>query len=168
MLKPHRMISQCPASPPHWKPWQYQQKTLGKEKLNFSRCALSATKTGVSLRYFVSYCLWKLFFDSNSPQTPSNLISVTFLVTLRPFTWFSSNVRAIKWPESPKPCLTWWLLFRSFHWGWNLILKELRVCFRTFFRKIEKIVTKIWQFLTNLTANRNIKSKRKFCRQSVS
>ena len=31
-------------------------------------------KTRVSLRYFVTDCLWKPFFDSNLPQTPSNLI----------------------------------------------------------------------------------------------
>ena len=29
------------------------------------------------------------FFDSNSPQTPSNLTALTFLVILRPFTLFS-------------------------------------------------------------------------------
>ena len=45
-------------------------------------------KTRASLRYFVSYCLWKSFFDSSLPQTPSNLISLTFSVTLRPLTLF--------------------------------------------------------------------------------
>ena len=44
-------------------------------------------KTRASLKYFVSYCLWKHFFDSTSPHTPSNLISLTILVTLRPFTF---------------------------------------------------------------------------------
>ena len=33
-------------------------------------------KTRVSLKYFVSYCLWKVFLDFNSPQTPLNLISL--------------------------------------------------------------------------------------------
>ena len=53
-------------------------------------------KTRVSLKYFVSYCLWKLFFDSYSPQTPSNLISLTILVTVSPFTLFYPKIRAIK------------------------------------------------------------------------
>ena len=39
-------------------------------------------KTRVSLKYFVIYCLWKLFLDSNSPQTLSYLIALAFLVTL--------------------------------------------------------------------------------------
>ena len=42
----------------------------------------------VSLRYFVSYSLWKLYFDSKSPQTHSDLIALTFLVILWPFTLF--------------------------------------------------------------------------------
>ena len=64
-------------------------------------------KTKVSLRYFTSYCLWKPFPDSNSPQIPSNLISLTFLVTLRPLTMFPSKIRAVKWQKSPKIRLTW-------------------------------------------------------------
>ena len=63
-------------------------------------------KTGVSLKYFVSYCLWKLFFDSNSPQTSSNLISLAFFVTLRPFTLFKPKIRAPPPPvKKPKALL---------------------------------------------------------------
>ena len=40
-------------------------------------------KTRVSLKYFLSDPLWKQFLASNSPQIPSNLISLTILVTLR-------------------------------------------------------------------------------------
>ena len=76
MSKLHRMITQCP------------KKTLEKQKLNFSRCVLFNMKTRVSLKYFVRYCLWKHFFNSNSPQTSSNLICLTFLVTLRPLALF--------------------------------------------------------------------------------
>ena len=43
---------------------------------------LFQVKTRVSLKYFVSDCLWKPVFDSNTPQTPSSLISLTILVTL--------------------------------------------------------------------------------------
>ena len=34
----------------------------------------------------------EIFFDSNSPQTPSNLISLTFLVTLGPFALFKPTI----------------------------------------------------------------------------
>ena len=44
----------------------------------------------------MSYCLWKLFFDSNLPQTPSNLIYLIFLVT---FTLFQPKLEAIKWQK---------------------------------------------------------------------
>ena len=63
-------------------------ETPEKQKLNFSCCALFHMKTRVSLKYFVSYCLWKRLVDSSSLQTPSNLIALTFLVTTRPFTLF--------------------------------------------------------------------------------
>ena len=36
-------------------------------------------KTRVCLKYFVNDCLWKQFFATNSPQTPSNLILFTSL-----------------------------------------------------------------------------------------
>ena len=62
--------------------------------------------TKTSLKYFVNDCLWKPLFDSNSPQTPTNLIFLTILVTLRPFTLFQPN-RAIKLQKSAKICLTW-------------------------------------------------------------
>ena len=39
-------------------------------------------KTRGSLKYFVSYCLWKRFFYSNLFQTPPNLISLTILTIL--------------------------------------------------------------------------------------
>ena len=72
-----------------------------KLKLNFSQCALFHMKTRFSLKYFVSY------FDSNLPQAPSNLISLIFLVTLRPFSLFQPKIRDIKWQKSLKICLTW-------------------------------------------------------------
>ena len=42
-------------------------------------------KAKVGLQYFVSYCICKYFFDSNSHQTPLNLSYLTILVTLRSF-----------------------------------------------------------------------------------
>ena len=53
-------------------------------------------KTRVSLKYFMNDCLWKHFLASNVPQTPSNLISMTVLITLRSFTQFQPKIRAIK------------------------------------------------------------------------
>ena len=46
-------------------------------------------KSRVSLKHFATDCLWKPSFDFNSSQTPSNLISLTILVTLKSFTLFS-------------------------------------------------------------------------------
>ena len=71
-------------------------------------------KTSVSLKYFMNDRLWKHFFASNSPQFPSNLISLTSLVTLSPFTQFQLKIIAIKVPKSAKICFTWQLLFRFF------------------------------------------------------
>ena len=55
-------------------------------KLNLSISALAQAKPRVSLKGFVTDCLWKPVFYSNSSQTHSNLISLTILVTLRSFT----------------------------------------------------------------------------------
>ena len=51
-----KMIAWCPTSLRQWNFWQYWQRALGKQILNFSRCVLIAMKNRVSLRYFVSYC----------------------------------------------------------------------------------------------------------------
>ena len=59
-------------------------------------------KTRVSLKYLVNDCLWKTFFDSNSPQAPSNLTPLTILVTLIPFTLFSPTMRAINLQKGQK------------------------------------------------------------------
>ena len=56
-------------------------RELLKNKLNFCACPLFHIKTRISLKYFVSYCLWKHFFYSNSPQIPLNLFFLTFWVT---------------------------------------------------------------------------------------
>ena len=58
-------------------------KTIQKLKLNFSRSVLFLTNTKVCLIYFGQDCLWKQYFVSNSPQSPSNLICFTILVILR-------------------------------------------------------------------------------------
>ena len=53
-------------------------------------------KTKVFVKYFVRSCLWKQCFDCNSPQALSNLISLTFLVTLKPLTQFLLKIKATK------------------------------------------------------------------------
>ena len=45
-------------------------------------------KTRVSLKDFVNDFLWKFFCDFNSPKTSSKLISLSILVTVRPFALF--------------------------------------------------------------------------------
>ena len=94
-------------------------------------------KTRISLKYFVSDFLWKQFFAPNSTKTHSNLISLTILVTLMPFVQFQPKIRAIKLQKCAKICLTWLLLFRDFHWGRNLVLKDFKFVLGRFFRKIK-------------------------------
>ena len=60
----------------------------------------------VSLKYFVNGCLWKQFFAFNSLQNPSNVMTLTILVTLRLFAQFQPKIRAIKLQESAIICLT--------------------------------------------------------------
>ena len=64
-------------------------------------------RTRVSFKYFVNDWLWKHLFPSNSPQTPYNFISLTMLVTLRPFTQFLPENRATILQKSAKIYLTW-------------------------------------------------------------
>ena len=49
-----------------------------------------------------------------------------------------------------------------------MVIKDFQVCSGTFFRKIKKSLAEIRLVLTKLVANKNIKRKRKFSRQSVS
>ena len=77
-----------PSPPAKMKVLLILAKTFEKQKLNFTHSALFHMKTRVVLKYFVNDCLCKHLFDFNSPQTPSNLISLTILVTLRPLKLF--------------------------------------------------------------------------------
>ena len=67
-------------------------------------------KTRVCLKYSVSYCLWKFFIDSNSPQTTSSLIFLISLVTLRSFTLFNLKLEQL----SGRKALKFALLCNSF------------------------------------------------------
>ena len=66
-------------------------------------------KTGVSLKYFQTDCLWKTFLDPISSHTSLNLtfylISSTILVIVRLSTLFQTKVRAIKWQKMAKASL---------------------------------------------------------------
>ena len=64
-------------------------------------------KTRVSLKYFGNDCLWKCFSGSSFSQNPSKFIYLTILVILRPFTLFSSKIRAIKLKKRDNICPTW-------------------------------------------------------------
>ena len=100
--KLHGMIAYFPVSLLKRNFSHYQQKTLEKQKLIFSCCALFHVKTRVRLKYFVNSCLLKFFFDYNLPQIPLNVIFLIFLVTLRLFTLFQHKMRAIDIEKSPK------------------------------------------------------------------
>ena len=93
-----------------WKFFSNSQIFFQKQKLNFSISALFLMETRVCLNYFVNGYLWKNFFAFMSAQTTWNLISLTILVNLRPFTKFHPKIRAIKWQEIAKICLFWSLI----------------------------------------------------------
>ena len=62
-------------------------------------------KTRVSIKYFVNDCLWKPYLDSNSLQTPSNLISLIYLVTPKPFIFFNLKLEILSCKKVPKIAL---------------------------------------------------------------
>ena len=66
------------------------------QKLNVFSFVMLNMKTRVILRYFGTYCLWKRFLDYKSPNTPSILICLKFLVTASAFKLFQPKIRAIK------------------------------------------------------------------------
>ena len=99
--KRHRIIAQCSVLLKE-KFCQYYCKSPKKQKLNFSHSMLFHMKIKVCLILFVNNCLCKQFLDSNSPQTPSNLIRLTVSTTLRPLTQFSPKIRATNLPKMPK------------------------------------------------------------------
>ena len=68
------------------------------------------------------------------------------LVSIILWVFFSIKVFLIKWQKIPKICLTWKLLFRSFDWSINFVLKVFQVSFRTFFRKMRKFPAKYHYF----------------------
>ena len=63
-------------------------------------------KSTVNLKYFVTGCLLKHCFDSNSPQTPLNLIPLVICVALMSFTLFEPKIRAVKLEKMAKIYLT--------------------------------------------------------------
>ena len=133
--KLHRMIVWCPVILPKWKFRWCWQKTFDKQT-NFFRSALFHMKTRVSLKYFVNDCLWHKFwfltfrdhFKLNFAGNFGNSKSFHTVLTYHYSNYF---------PYFPRISLIRWLLFWSFHWGWNLVIKAFQVCFKTFFRKYE-------------------------------
>ena len=63
-------------------------------------------KSTVNLKYFVTGCLLKHFFDSNSPQILLNLIPLVICVALMPSTLFEPKIRAVKLQKMAKIYLT--------------------------------------------------------------
>ena len=79
-------------------------------------------KTRVTLKYFVSLCLWKPWFDSN-------------LVILKPIALcFDGKLNKLSGKRQQSlPYLV--------AAGGNFVLKEFQVCIRPCFRKINRILT---------------------------
>ena len=125
-------------------------------------------KKRVWLKYFVNDCLWKRFLPSNLSHTASNLICLTILVTVRHLT--QSQPLKLK-QQSCKAGLRFVLLDNYFSdhvtenklWYW----KSFSFGLEPIFRKIKYIPANIWLVLTIGSVNKDIKSKRKFCIQSL-
>ena len=94
--KPDSMTPQHPVPPPKRKLRQHFELPIQEPHQNFPRSALSHAKARSSLQYPVNNCPCKPPFDSNKPQTPTNLISLTILVTLRSFTLLYPMIRTVK------------------------------------------------------------------------
>ena len=87
--------------------WPCAQSFSKKENfVNTSKRPLETWKLELVSKKFVCGCLWTQFSASNSIQSPSNLIYLTVLVTLRSFNQFSSKIRRINLQKSVKICLS--------------------------------------------------------------
>ena len=98
-------------------PLPYSETFWCFNKFSFSpqvkRCAIITYTCGIyelpmscrMTQYLDLSFLWEQFFASNSHQTPSNLVYLIILITLRPFTQFQSKIRAIKLQKGAKICL---------------------------------------------------------------
>ena len=93
----HRMIGYCPVFQQEWKLCYYYQKTSKNLQLNFSCSVLFHVQPQI-----FSDCLWKPFFDSNLPQTPSNLNSLTIFISLRSFTLFYIKLEQLSCKKGQK------------------------------------------------------------------
>ena len=94
----------------------------------------------------------------------------------QPKNWWKDNIYMKRWSfwafyDIPGPGKYGYLRSALLDNCFSNLFTDLEVCqvwFTKVFRKIKKILAKIWLFFTKLVAKRNIKSKIKFCRQSVS
>ena len=130
----------------------------------FPYCTTSQENCTLSIIYFFHHCLWKQLFASNSSQSLSNIIFWTILVTTRLFTQFQFKIRASKLLKSAKSCLTWWLPIFSLRSKFGI--KRLLSLVQDVFQK-NRVNSSQNMTVFNIGAvNKNIKSKRKFCRQS--
>ena len=82
-------------------------------------------KTRVSFKYYLKYCLWERFFDSNF---------LRFLVTLRFFTLFPCKIRAIEWKKFLKLALRF-SCFPDLFTEFEFFLRGFLEIYRQFLRK---------------------------------
>ena len=110
-------------------------------------------------------CLWKQFLASYSSQTPSYLICLTICRN----SWHSFNLKleqliykkALKFVSVDNYFPDLFIEVQIWHW------KPFKFGLGRFSRKIKQIPSKIWLFLTGKAVNKDIKIKRKFCRNHV-
>ena len=104
---------------------------------------------------------YKMFVSPHVKECVINILfSLTFLIPLKPFTVLAPKIKesnllkkVLKFPFIGN-------CFTHFFTAVESWYKKFRVCLRMLFKKIQKILAKIWLFLTNLVINKSIKSKR--------
>ena len=141
---------------------------MKKKKLHFFGTALFHINTRVCFRYFNIGCLWKQFLTSNVPHTLWNLICLSIFVTLRVLTQFSLKLKSV----ICKKVLELILLDNYFPdlftgvqiWSWN----PFKFDGEHYFIKIQWTPANICLLSTIKAANKDIKCKRNFRRQSCS
>ena len=119
-------------------------------------------KTRVFLKYFVDDCLWKMFFASNKLDFFDNFASFKIFNTVLPI------IRATNLQNVLKFFLLYNYLSDLFTavqiWYW----RPFKFGLGRVFGKKNVFPAKLWLFLTSAFVNKDIKSKRTFCRQSWS
>ena len=131
MSKPHRAIAQCPVSLAKWKLCYFCQKSLEKQKLNLSCCALFHMKIKVSLKYSVSYCIKKKNWWKDTRLSQKVLIILDGFKSI--FTEYSSKTDLTKTYIS-------WRRFMKYGLQSIYLVTKCFMSFRSHLRSVEFVI----------------------------